>query len=37
MGGSENDIGTDGNPKSVVTDKRDLNEHANNCESHENE
>src|SRR5215510_158058 len=34
--GSENYIGADGNPKSVVADKRDLNEHANNCESHKN-
>jgi hypothetical protein len=36
LGGSENHIGADGDPKSVVADKRDLNEHANNCESHKN-
>src|SRR5215468_12154630 len=35
-GGHENHIGADGHPESIVADKRDLNEHANNCESHKN-
>ena len=35
--GSENDIGADRNPKGVVADKGDLDEHPHNCEPRKNE
>ena len=37
LGGSENDIGADCNPKGVVADKGDFDEYPHNCEPRKNE